>query len=165
MARDAGAITLAITGSRKTDLAREAEHILEASVPSIANKGHNLVVPGTRSYIASLISLYLAAIHIGKGRGFLTPETAAKSHNDLAEIPDAMAKSIALNDEPGTTIIANQWYDAESFVFCGAGPSYGAALFSAAKIIGSQRRYSHCPRPGRMGSPRIFRKAPRIHQR
>ena len=134
LARMAGAITVAITGNRNTDLARAAEYVLEAPLPPMANEGPGVIVPGTRSYIASLISLYQAAIHIGLGRGLLAENKSTMYQDILDRIPVAMAESITLNDDTMTKM-ANLWRDAENFVFCGAGPGYGTAMFSAAKIL------------------------------
>ena len=58
MARNAGALTVALTGNPESPLAKVAEKILGCVVPDFAP------APGVRSYRVSLMALYLLAIRV-----------------------------------------------------------------------------------------------------
>lgn len=134
LARQAGATTVAVTGNPTGALAQEAEIILKTAVPPLPDELQGMIVPGTRSYIASQLALYLTAIHVGEKRSHLTKTAANKLRHELAGIADLMEQTIALSD-PAARTLAASWLDADRFVFCGAGPNYGTAHFSAAKMI------------------------------
>ena len=134
LARQAGAAGVAITGSKGSPLAKAAEIVVETAVPPLPDELAGLIVPGTRSYIASQLAQYLIAIHLGQVRGHLNKKQANQLRHELAGLADLMEQTIATND-PAARQLAQDWLDADQFVFCGAGPSYGTALFSAAKIL------------------------------
>ncbi len=134
LARQAGAKTLAVTGNPNGALASEAEIVLKTAVPPLPDELQGMIVPGTRSYAASQLALYLTAIHLGEKRSRLTKTAANKLRHELANMADLMEQTIALSD-PVARDLAASWLDADRFVFCGAGPNYGTALFSAAKMI------------------------------
>ncbi|MBK8906300.1 MAG: SIS domain-containing protein [Anaerolineaceae bacterium] len=134
LARQAGAVAVAITGIPDGPLARAAEWVVETAVPPLPAELQGLIVPGTRSYVASQLALYLCAIQLGEHRGHLSRAAANKLRRELAHTADLMAQTIALSDK-ATRQAAEAWHDADQFVFCGAGPNYGTALFSAAKVL------------------------------
>lgn len=134
LARQAGATTVALTGNRTGPLGQAAEFVLETAVPPLPAELQGIIVPGTRSYVASQLALYLCAIQLGEHRGHLTKATANKLRRELAHTADLMAQTIARSDK-ATRQAAEAWQDADQFVFCGAGPNVGTALFSAAKML------------------------------
>ena len=134
LARQAGATAVALTGNPDGPLGQAAELVLEAAVSPLPAELQGQIVPGTRSYVASQLALYLCAIQLGEHRGHLTKATANKLRRELAHTADLMAQTIALSDK-ATQQAAETWHDADQFVFCGAGPNYGTALFSAAKVL------------------------------
>ncbi len=134
LARQAGAIGVGVTGSRRSPLAQAAEVVVETAVPPLPDELQGLIVPGTRSYIASQLALYLIAIHLGQVRGHLSKKEANQLRRELVGLADLMEQTITASD-PVVRQLAQDWLDADQFVFCGAGPNYGTALFSAAKIL------------------------------
>jgi glutamine---fructose-6-phosphate transaminase (isomerizing) len=134
LGRRAGGVAVAITGNPAGALAQEAEVVLQTAVPSLPTAQPGLVVPGARSYIASQLALYLTAIHLGEKRGHLSRKEAEAERRGLGETAVFQAQTIARCD-PIAQQLAYDWRDANQFVYCGAGPNYGAALFSAAKFI------------------------------
>jgi len=128
-----GATTIAITGDPSSRLADSAEYLVHAKIPPFPTpKG--MVVPGVRSYAASLLLLYLMAIQVGEARGFLACESAASARGELASLPEGMDVTIQANEAVIQDLV-NSWEDANKFVFVGGGPNYGTALFSAAKLL------------------------------
>jgi glucosamine--fructose-6-phosphate aminotransferase (isomerizing) len=134
LARQAGATAVALTGSPDGPLGQAAEFVLETAVPPLPTELQGQIVPGTRSYVASQLALYLTAIQLGEHRDHLSKATANKLRRELAHTAELMAQTIALSDK-ATHQAAEAWHDADQFVFCGAGPNYGTALFSAAKVL------------------------------
>ncbi len=134
LARQAGATAVALTGNPAGPLGQAAEYVLETAVPLLPAELQGLIVPGTRSYVASQLALYLCAIQLGENRGHLSKAAANKLRRELAHTAELMAQTIALSDKT-TRQAAEAWRDADQFVFCGAGPNYGTALFSAAKVL------------------------------
>ncbi len=134
LARQAGATAVALTGNATGPLGQAAEFVLETAVPPLPAELQGLIVPGTRSYVASQLALYLCAIQLGEHRSHLTKATANQLRRELAHTADLMAHTIARSDK-ATRQAAEAWHDADHFVFCGAGPNVGTALFNAAKIL------------------------------
>ena len=134
LARQAGGTAVAITGNPDGALANVAELMVETAVPPLPDELQGMIVPGTRSYVASQLALYLCAIQLGEHRGHLTKTSANRLRRELAHTANLMAETIAHSDK-STQQAAKAWHNANQFVFCGAGPNYGTALFSAAKIL------------------------------
>jgi glucosamine--fructose-6-phosphate aminotransferase (isomerizing) len=131
LARKAGVITAAVTGAPHSRLAASTEHVLQTLVPPLPS---TVPTPGVRSYMASLLMLYSAAVCIGQVRGFLSAADAAAARDELRQMPGAIAATLRANDE-ATAHLVTAWQDAQGFVFLGGGPNYGTALFSAAKLL------------------------------
>lgn len=134
LARQVGATAVALTGNPTGPLAKAAELVVETAVPPLPAELQGQIVPGTRSYVASQLALYLCAIQLGENRSHLSKATANQLRRELAHTADRMAQTIALSDK-ATRQAAEAWHDADHFVFCGAGPNVGTALFNAAKIL------------------------------
>jgi glucosamine--fructose-6-phosphate aminotransferase (isomerizing) len=127
-ARRVGATTIALTGTPGSRIALAGDRLLPMTTPSFD------FAPGVRSYIATLLMLYLAAVRMGEVRGQLTPSQAGDVRQEIAATVDAVECTIAQCEEP-TRKLAEDWRDASEFVFTGGGPNFGTALFSAAKVI------------------------------
>ena len=134
MARQAGAVTVALTGNPGGPLGQVADHIFETAVPPLPDELAGMVVPGVRSYLASQIALYLAAIRIAEVRGAMTTRAADAERRLLADLADAIEATVQVC-EPIVDDLARTWRDAAFFEFVGAGPLYGVAMFSAAKVL------------------------------
>ncbi len=134
MARQAKAVTIALTGNLNSALAQVADLIMETAVPPLPDELQGMIVPGTRSYIASQLSLYLCALQLGEYRGYLSKTKVNQIRRELASMADMMEETIAKSDSTAMRMAA-EWQKAQHFVFCGSGPNYGTALFSAAKLL------------------------------
>ncbi len=134
MARQAGAVTVALTGSPTAPLGQTAAKVFETLVPPLPDEMRGLVVPGIRSYLASQIALVMAALRIGEVRGALTTAAADAERKQVAELADIIEATIQ-SCEPVVNELVETWRQATQFEFVGAGPLYGAAMFSAAKLL------------------------------
>ncbi|MCY4072283.1 MAG: SIS domain-containing protein [Chloroflexi bacterium] len=134
LARVAGATAVALTGNPGGPLGAVAETVFETAVPPLPDELAGMVVPGIRSYLASQIALLLAALRIGEVRGALTTAAADAERDAIAELADAVEETIQVC-EPIIDDLVERWRDARLFEFVGAGPLYGVAMFSAAKVL------------------------------
>ncbi len=134
LARKAGATAVALTGNPGGPLGAVADQVFETAVPPLPDELRGMVVPGIRSYLASQIALLLAALRIAEVRGALTTAAADAERRAIAELADAVEETIQLC-EPIVDDLVERWKKAALFEFVGAGPLYGAAMFSAAKLL------------------------------
>lgn len=134
LARQAGATGIALTGAPNAPLAQAAEKVFQTTVPPLPDEMKGMVVPGVRSYLASQVALYSAAIRIGEVRGHLTTAQADSLRAELLASADIMEQTIRVC-EPLCRELVSQWKDSREFIFVGAGPLFGAAMFSAAKLL------------------------------
>jgi glutamine---fructose-6-phosphate transaminase (isomerizing) len=134
LARKAGAVGIALTGSASSPLAGSAEKVFVTTVPPLPDEMRGMVVPGVRSYLASQVALYGAAIRIGEVRGHLTTRAADQYRAELVGLADVLAATIQAC-EPICEALVAEWQAEREFVFVGGGPLFGAAMFSAAKLL------------------------------
>jgi glucosamine--fructose-6-phosphate aminotransferase (isomerizing) len=134
LARQAGAVGIALTGAPDKPLAQAAEKVFTTTVPPLPDEMKGMVVPGVRSYLASQMALYSAAIRIGEVRGHLTTAQANDLRAELRGLADIMEATIRAC-EPVCHELVSRWSTAPEFVFVAAGPLYGVAMFSAAKML------------------------------
>ena len=134
LARKAGATAVALTGNPGGPLGAVADTVFETAVPPLPDELSGMVVPGIRSYLASQIALLLAAVRIAEVRGSLTTAAADAERSAIAELADVVEETIRVC-EPIADDLVERWRDARLFEFVGAGPLYGVAMFSAAKVL------------------------------
>lgn len=130
----AGAVGVALTGNPDAPLAKAAETVFQTTVPPLPDELKGMTVPGVRSYLASQVALYSAAIRIGEVRGHLTTPQADNLRKELYDLGDVIEATIE-KCTPICKELAQQWLDAKEYVFLGVGPTYGVAMFSAAKLL------------------------------
>lgn len=126
LARKAGALTVAVTGDPESRIAKAADKTLDLSTPLFPH------APGVRSYMASLLGLYLLAIRLGQARGTCSQDQALR--DELLACADLIEGTIVAVDEPARAL-AERATGEDNFVFVGHGPNYGTALFAAAKVM------------------------------
>jgi glucosamine--fructose-6-phosphate aminotransferase (isomerizing) len=134
LGRQAGAVGIALTGAPNAPLAGSAEKVFQTTVPPLPDEMRGMVVPGVRSYLASQVALYSAAIRMGEVRGHLTTMQADGLRAELLGLAEVMEQTMRAC-EPLCRELVGRWSQAKEFVFVGAGPLYGAAMFSAAKVL------------------------------
>ena len=133
MARLNGITALGLTGNPEGKVARESDLTMNIRVPSLP-KPEGVVVPGARSYFANQLALLLMAVRLGEVRGHMTTGQANEMRAQIRGLGEALQETIDISDAPARQLAAD-WQDAGDFVFCGTGPNFATALFSAAKIL------------------------------
>jgi glutamine---fructose-6-phosphate transaminase (isomerizing) len=134
LALQAGAVGVALTGSAGSPLAQTTNKVFTTTVPPLPDELAGMVVPGVRSYLASQLALYSAAIRIGEVRGHLTTARADALRAELLGLAEVMEHTIQVCEQVAKAVAAG-WAAAREFVFVGSGPLYGVAMFSAAKVL------------------------------
>lgn len=145
LARDKGAWTFAVTVSADNKLAKTAETLIKVNAtPNIKElpNGTRVVTPGSITYTASMLGLYVAAIAIGERIGHLTPEKSAEMVAELHTAAEAMAKADAPTLAKAREVAASFTPD-RPVVIVGGGPNYATAYFGMAKWFESLTRPAH----------------------
>lgn len=122
------AITVALTGNPESRVGKAASRVISAAIPSIGAS------PGIRTYNATLMGLALLAIRIGEVRGKYHNHDANKMREEIAGLGDVLAATYEANRDV-TEAAAKALVDAQTMVWLGSGPSFGTAMFSAAKVV------------------------------
>ena len=124
-ARTLHAPTVAVTVSPGSAITHAADDAVVVALPRLERS------PGIRTYQASLLALLLLAIHLGERRGATADGAARRAElGGLAETIAATAEAVA---EPAGEV-ARSIADAPAVVVIGSGPSYGTAMYAAAKL-------------------------------
>ncbi|MGB3713683.1 MAG: SIS domain-containing protein [Candidatus Promineifilaceae bacterium] len=134
LAKKAGATTIAITANEKSTLAVIADFVLSTAISPLPDEPQDIIVPGSRSYMVSLVSLYSVAIAAGMAWNHHTGPDATILAQELSNSGELIQWTIE-NSSKTAKVAAERWIDDDGFVFCGAGPNYGTAMFSAAKLL------------------------------
>jgi glucosamine--fructose-6-phosphate aminotransferase (isomerizing) len=127
-AKEHGALTIALTGTPNSAVTQVADRTIVVEVPQKQRS------PGIRTYQASLLGLLLVAIQLGEMQNKYDQEDAHSLREELAALADvveATTKAIKGRCREVADLIA----ETPTMVMVGSGPSYGTALFSAAKVV------------------------------
>lgn len=123
-----GAPTLAITGNPDGPVAKAADVSLTLAVRQTRRS------PGVRTFQASLLGMLLLAIALGELRGHLTSLEAATWRDRLARMAPII-NIVKQRFMAPCAKIAEVIAASSTLYFVGSGPSFGTALFSAAKMV------------------------------
>ncbi len=127
-AKEHGALTLALTGTPNSAVTQVADRTLVVELPQKERS------PGIRTYQASLIGMLLVAIQLGEKQSKCYQEEANILRQELAALADVVdATNFAIKGR--CREVAEMIANTSTMVMVGSGPSYGTALFSAAKVI------------------------------
>lgn len=127
-AKEHGALTVALTGTPNSAVTQAADRTIVVELPQKERS------PGIRTYQASLLGLLLVAIQLGERQGKYAQHRASGFRQELVALADVVDATIAAVKE-SCQKVAETIATAPTLVMLGSGPSYGTALFSAAKII------------------------------
>jgi glutamine---fructose-6-phosphate transaminase (isomerizing) len=126
-AREQGALTLALTGAPGSPITDAA---CRTVVVELAHKERS---PGIRTHQASLVALLVIAVRLHETRrhDLAGASSLREELIRLASCIDATAGACG----PPSRGVAHAIADSPTLVVAGSGPSYGAALHGAAKIV------------------------------
>ena len=125
-----GVLTVGVTGNLESPIAMNAELVISVDIPFIGWS------PGVRTYEASLLGLYIAAIRLGQYKDQLDEKEANSLIKELLSLSDVILETNKISKEISKKAARN-FKDSPAILFLGSGPNFGTALFSAAKICES----------------------------
>ena len=135
IANQVGARTAAVTGTPGSQLAEEADGVIDCSVEDYPGG------PNLRSYHASLLALYAVGLHFGEAKSLLSAAEANRIVGEVLAAADVMAATIEDN-KPKVQALADALKDEDVFHYIGHGPNTASAKFSAAKVVECVGRYA-----------------------
>jgi glucosamine--fructose-6-phosphate aminotransferase (isomerizing) len=94
--------------------------------------GPEVAVASTKTYVGSIVALYLLACHLGQQRDYLEPEMLATALDDLARMPQLVGQALKLDE--ACAALAQRYADFEHFLFLGRGLQYAMAMEGALKL-------------------------------
>ena len=145
LARERGAWTFAVTVSADTNLARAAETLIKVNAPPNIKEqpdGTRVITPGSVTYTASMLGLFMASIALGERIGHLKAERVAALLADFRALPDAMAAADKTVSALAPTIAGSFTPDRKT-VILGGGPNYATGYFGMAKWFEALTRPCH----------------------
>ena len=121
-----GARTLVICNVQGSTATRQAEATL------LTHAGPEIGVASTKAFTTQLSVLLLLAMRIGEAKGTLDPNLRAELIQSLRELPALLERINSL--EPHIAKWAQDWREAEDFLYLARGPLYPIALEGALKL-------------------------------
>ena len=126
VAKERGAVTLAIVNVIGSTIAREADHVLYTLA------GPEIAVATTKAYSAQLIAADVLAIHLARVRGKMTGEEAESLLEELARIPDKIAR--ILEEKERLQWFSSKMANTRDIFFIGRGLDYAISLEGSLKM-------------------------------
>ena len=145
LARERGAWTLGVTVSADNDLARTAETLIKVNAPPNIKEqadGSRVVTPGSVTYTASMLGLFVAAIALGERIGHLDAARVEALLTELHTLPAVMSAADAKVSALAPKIAASFTPDRKT-VILGGGPNFATAYFGMAKWFEGLTRPCH----------------------
>lgn len=127
-AKEYGALTVALTGTPNSAVTQAADRSVVVELP------HKERSPGIRTYQASLVGMLFVAMQLGERQGRYAQEETDRLRQELialADVVDATTNAI----QAGCREVAELIAASPIVVMLGSGPSYGTALYGAAKLV------------------------------
>ncbi len=129
--RRCGCLTAILTARPDSRAGRATEHILQLNVPPMAS---SVPLPGTRSFVAPVLAMYLLAVAFGRRRGVLTDAEADGLRAELRALPALLDAALADGRETLEDFAA-LCGRTQRLEFLGAGPCRGAGDFGLSKVL------------------------------
>lgn len=145
LSRERGAWTFGVTVNGHSNLGNVAETLIKVNAtPNIKEQadGTRVITPGTITYTASMLGLYVAGIAVGEHIGHLNAEQVKTLVAELRALPDVMERAAATANEIARKI-AHTFTIERKTVILGAGPNYATANFGMAKWFEGITRPCH----------------------
>lgn len=122
-----GLVTVAITNSRHSAMALEAD----SSLPTFA--GMEKAIPATKSFTTQLTVLYSLTLLLARLRGRMTAPTVESHGSQLARLPLLLEEAIPAWEEQCGKVTEDS-KDAQTFLYLGRGVHYAIAREGALKL-------------------------------
>jgi len=124
--------TIAVTSNMVSGLSQEADHVIDLMY------SERRFAPGTSSYMASLVVQYCLALYLAELKDIFNKKQVKEKLSEISALAEPMEKTIDANLDIMEKLVNNVDIDNQC-IFTGAGPNYGTAFFSMAKVIEATR--------------------------
>lgn len=128
-----GMVTVAATSNLKEGISQEAAQTIDLAY------SERRFAPGTSSYMASLVVEYCLALYLAELGGKLTREAVQQKLAAISALANPMQQTINACHPILEDLVRQIDLQTARIVFLGAGPNYGTAFFSMAKVIEATR--------------------------
>ncbi|HEX8996231.1 MAG TPA: glutamine--fructose-6-phosphate transaminase (isomerizing) [Ktedonobacterales bacterium] len=132
LAREAGAPIIAITNTVGSAITRLADGVLYQQA------GPEISVAATKSFIATVMTIYLLGAWLGRRANTLTEEAEREILHALLDIPELMRRTLATFEaaegQQALAAVTDRLKDCASCLYIGRGVGYPLALEGALKL-------------------------------
>ncbi len=126
VAKERGAMTLAVVNVIGSTIAREADHTLYTLA------GPEIAVATTKAYSAQLIAMDVLAVQLARVRGTVTEEKTAGYLEALSAIPDQIGR--VLEEKQRLQWFSSKIANTHDIFFIGRGPDWAISLEGSLKM-------------------------------
>ena len=126
VAKERGALTLAVVNVIGSTIAREADHTLYTLA------GPEIAVATTKAYSAQLVAMDALAVQMALARGVISQDQYSHFIEELAAIPDKIRR--VLEDKERLQWFASKIVNAHDIFFIGRGLDYAVSLEGSLKM-------------------------------
>ncbi|MBQ6234170.1 MAG: glutamine--fructose-6-phosphate transaminase (isomerizing) [Clostridia bacterium] len=126
VAKERGALTLAIVNVIGSTIAREADHVLYTLA------GPEIAVATTKAYSAQLVAMDALAVEMARVRGTITADQFGRLLEELSAIPDKIRR--ILEDKERIQWFSSKIANAHDIFFIGRGLDYAISLEGSLKM-------------------------------
>ena len=126
VAKERGALTLAVVNVIGSTIAREADHVLYTLA------GPEIAVATTKAYSAQLVAMDVLALAMAGARGTVSPERLGHLLEELAALPDKIRR--VLEDKERLQWFSSKIVNAHDIFFIGRGLDYAISLEGSLKM-------------------------------
>ena len=127
LAKEKGAVTLAIVNAMGSTIAREADMLI------YTHAGPEISVASTKAYMVQLSVMYLFAFELAYAKGTIDEEKLKYYTSKLEEMPDIIEKVIAQTTEISQKI-STKLMTADSLLYIGRGLDYALSMEGSLKL-------------------------------
>ncbi|MBR4457729.1 MAG: glutamine--fructose-6-phosphate transaminase (isomerizing) [Clostridia bacterium] len=126
VAKERGALTLAVVNVVGSTIAREADHVLYTLA------GPEIAVATTKAYSAQLVAMDALAVQMAFARGAISPEQYGHFQEELSLIPDKIRR--VLEDKERLQWFSSKIVNSHDIFFIGRGLDYAISLEGSLKM-------------------------------
>ena len=124
-AKDRGALALGVVNVVGSTMARETDAGVYLRV------GPEIGVASTKAFTGQVMVLTMLALYMARRR-FMSPDVCARCLEQLAAVPDKIARALETNDR--VRQVTERYVDRDNWLFLGRGYNYPTALEGALKL-------------------------------
>lgn len=125
-AKELGLKTISVCNTQSATIPRESDAAI------YTHAGPEVAVASTKAFLSQIVALQLFALHLGRVRGVLNPQIAARAVAELQTLPEKVRA--AVNTHTQLKEMAHWMADTRSVLFLGRHVGFPTALEGALKL-------------------------------